>query len=90
MAYESVVKNEWRAPVWGLFSRQLDYGPVPIDAFVFADGGVVWSGARTFISSIGAGIRVNAGGLPFVFGAVRALDGPSRGWSAYFGFRTGF
>jgi hypothetical protein len=81
---------EWRAPVWGLFSRQLEYGPLPMDAFVFADGGVVWSAVRTFVSSVGAGIRVNAGGLPFEFGAVRALDGPARGWSTDFGFRTGF
>ena len=108
---------ELRVPVWGAAKRQLEYGPWPIDAFVFADGGVVWSARtagpfglaapgsavsnaaasfglpatrRTVISSIGIGVRMNAGGLPFEVSAVRALDGPTPGWSADFGFRTGF
>ena len=37
---------EIRFPLWGVFSRQLDYGRLPADAFVFADGGLVWSGAQ--------------------------------------------
>ena len=37
---------EVRFPLWGIFSRQLDYGRLPADAFLFADGGLVWSGAR--------------------------------------------
>jgi hypothetical protein len=90
---------ELRVPVWGMLSRQLEYGPLPLDAFVFADGGIVWSRGRTLpldlarsgvISSIGAGVRLNAGGLPFELAAVRALDGPMRGWTFDFGFRTGF
>jgi hypothetical protein len=73
-------------------------GRLPADAFVFVDGGLVWSDARRFdsaqvepfefpqgkpfespqgrrtngISSIGAGIRLNAGGLPFEIAAIRA------------------
>ncbi len=96
-----VVTNlEVRFPLWGAFSRQLDYGRIPADAFVFADGGLVWSGAQASsisrgtringISSIGAGIRTNAGGLPFEFAAIRALDGPQPGWQTDFGFRIGF
>jgi Tol biopolymer transport system component len=84
---------EVRVPLWGIVSRQLDYGRVPADAFVFADGGLVWSGRGTRahgISSIGAGVRVNAGGLPFEVAAIRALDGPRRGWQSDFGFRVGF
>jgi outer membrane protein assembly factor BamA len=83
---------EVRFPIWGMFSRQLEYGPLPADAFVFADGGMVWSGARraTGISSLGGGIRLNAGGLPFEMVAIRALDGPSPGWQFDFGFRIGF
>jgi Tol biopolymer transport system component len=90
---------ELRVPVWGLLSRQLQYGPLPMEAFAFADGGVVWSKSqieaigttrRHTISSIGVGVRMNAGGLPFEFAALRALDGPAPGWSLDFGFRTGF
>jgi Peptidase of plants and bacteria/Omp85 superfamily domain/WD40-like Beta Propeller Repeat len=90
---------EMRVPVWGLLKRQIEYGPVPLDAFVFADGGVVWArrdaagiaiAGRSVISSFGAGIRLNAGGLPFEVAAVRTLDGPKPRWSVDFGFRTGF
>lgn len=42
------------------------------------------------ISSVGAGIRVSAGGLPFELMAVRALDGPAPGWTFDYGFRVGF
>ena len=83
---------EVRFPVMGLLSRQIDYGMIPMDAFLFADGGVVSSSGarRTGISSIGGGIRVNAGGLPLELGAVRALDGPRPRWQFDFGFRVGF
>jgi len=91
---------EIRVPLSGLFTRQLDYGRIPADVFVFADGGLVWSGPHAFetalprrahgISSIGAGIRLNAGGLPFEVAAIRALDGPRPGWQSDFGFRIGF
>ena len=105
-----VVSNvELRFPLWGIFSRQLDYGPIPGDAFFFADGGLVWSGSQpvgldvaqgaldtgrsrrmTGISSIGAGVRLNAGGLPFEVAAIRSLDGPRPEWQWDFGFRVGF
>jgi outer membrane protein assembly factor BamA len=83
---------EVRVPLWGLRSRQLQYGPLPIDAFFFADGGMVWSGAgkSTRISSIGGGLRVNVGGLPLEVGATRATDGPAPRWQFDFGFRVGF
>jgi hypothetical protein len=83
---------EVRFPLWGMFSRQLEYGPLPADGFVFADGGLVWSGGRssTGISSLGGGVRLNAGGLPFEVAAIRALDGPRPGWLFDFGFRVGF
>ena len=83
---------ELRVPLWGIVSRQLDYGRLPADAFVFADGGLVWSAGRraNSISSVGAGFRLNAGGLPFEFAMIRALDGPRPGWQPEFGFRVGF
>ncbi|HEX7281521.1 MAG TPA: hypothetical protein VF239_05660, partial [Vicinamibacterales bacterium] len=70
----------------------LEYGKLPIDAFVFADGGIVTSqlDGRTGISSIGGGLRLNAGGLPLELGAVRALDGPRPRWQFDLGFRVGF
>ncbi len=67
-----VANLELRFPLWGAVSRQLEYGRIPADGFVFADGGLIWSrradlqaagAARSMISSIGAGVRVNAGGL---------------------------
>ncbi len=83
---------ELRVPIWGMLSRQIDYGPLPADAFVFADGGLVWSGpgSRNGISSIGGGIRLNAGGLPLEVAAIRALDGPAPRWQFDVGFRVGF
>jgi hypothetical protein len=83
---------EFRVPVWGIVSRRLEYGRVPADAFVFADSGLVWSSRKgaNAIRSVGAGIRLNAGGLPFEFVMIRALDGPPQGWQPQFGFRVGF
>ena len=91
---------EIRFPIWGMLSRQLDYGRIPADAFLFADGGLVWSGSRSVgsvlgsqangITSIGGGVRLNAGGLPFEIAAIRALDGPHPEWHYDFGFRVGF
>ena len=94
-----VANVELRFPVWGMLSREIEYGPLPADAFFFADGGLVWSrgrdgliddARRRMISSLGAGVRLNAGGLPFEFVAVRALDGPAPGWSFDYGFRVAF
>jgi hypothetical protein len=95
---------ELRFPVWGLLSRELKYGPLPADGFVFADGGLVWArlngGAagivdtsgwhRHGISSIGGGVRLSAGGLPVEIAAIRALDGPQPRWLFDLGFRVGF
>jgi hypothetical protein len=92
----AVVNLEVRAPLWGLVTRQLEYGPLPADVFAFADAGMVqsafraFSGRRSTVSSVGGGIRINAGGLPFELLAVRALDGPARGWTFDYGFRVGF
>ncbi len=83
---------EVRFPVWGLLSRQLEYGMFPLDAFVFADGGMISApaGPRTGISSIGGGLRANASGFPLEVAAVRALDGPRPRWQFDLGFRVGF
>jgi hypothetical protein len=86
-----VTNLELRFPVWGMFKRQLEYGPLPADAFLFADSGTVWSqGGRNFISSVGAGLRLNASGLPIELAAIRSLDGPAPRWQFDVGFRVGF
>ena len=83
---------EVRFPVLGMLSRRLTYGFLPADGFLFADGGMVWSGntSRIAISSIGGGVRMNAAGLPFEIAAIRALDGPAPRWQFDVGFRVGF
>jgi Tol biopolymer transport system component len=83
---------EARFPLLGLLSRQIEYGTVPIDAFIFADSGVIASRRRagTMISSIGGGVRMHARGLPIEIAAVRALDGPRPRWQLDLGFRAGF
>ena len=63
---------EVRAPLVGLFKGRLDYGAVPVDVFAFADAGVAWArgesptfagGTRQWVSSVGAGARVNLFGF---------------------------
>ena len=90
---------EVRAPILGMPAGDLRYGPVPLEGFVFADAGLVWSRVPEFSASstgrhvarsFGLGVRVNAFGFPLEFSVVRGLDRPSPGWSFDFTFRTGF
>lgn len=95
----AVANLELRAPLMGLLSRDLRYGPLPVETFVFVDSGLVWSGgtgawsggrARRLVSSLGTGVRVNAFGIPLELAAVHALDRPARGWSFDFTIRQSF
>jgi len=90
---------EVRAPILGVRARERRYGPVPLEGFLFADAGLVWSrvpefstagAARNLARSFGAGVRVNAFGFPIEVAVVRAVDPPSPGWSYDFSFRYGF
>lgn len=90
---------EVRAPLFGLRAGDLQYGPVPVEGFLFADSGLVWARGspvsaarpgRRLVSSFGAGVRVNGFGFPLELAAVRATDVPSRGWSFDINFRSGF
>lgn len=90
---------ELRAPLFGMRARDLRYGPVPIEGFLFADSGLVWARTPSLstvaaglksVSSFGAGVRVNTFGLPLELSVVRAVNAPSRGWSFDFTFRPGF
>lgn len=93
-----VANVEMRVPLMGIHSRDLRYGPVPLEGFLFADSGLVWarspaqtgSSGRRLISSFGTGVRVNAFGFPLELSIVRAVDRPSAGWSFDFSFRPGF
>jgi hypothetical protein len=94
-----VANVELRAPLMGIGSRDVRYGPVPVEAFLFADSGLVWARSPAFtmanpnrrlVSSVGLGVRVNAFGFPLELAAVRATDAPARGWSFDFSFRSGF
>jgi hypothetical protein len=71
-------------------------GWLPIDGLVFADGGAFWNrqsrgtdSTGTVLRSIGAGVRLNAGGFVFEFDAARPLDAAG-GWTLAVNFRPGF
>jgi len=91
---------ELRFPLLGAFTGEFDYGPLPIDAVLFADAGVAWTddvspsfagGSRDMVRSFGAGLRVNAFGYAVMeFDAARALDRPDDGWQFVFAIRPGF
>jgi outer membrane protein assembly factor BamA len=94
-------KLELRVPVWSTVAStsRVRYGPLPVDAFVFTDVGAGWGGEQRFgpggvdgrfVSSVGAGVRVNAMGLIVELAAVRALDLRGAGWTFGFDLRPGF
>jgi hypothetical protein len=73
---------------------------VPVEGFIFADTGVAWTsaidpsftgGSRDFVTSVGAGARVNAFGyLVLEFAAAKPLDRKGRGWQFAFQLTPGF
>ena len=95
-----VLNGEVRAPLAGLFTGRLDYGPLPVEVFGFVDSGVAWTatekpvftgGGRPWLTSVGAGARVNAFGfLVAEFNLVRPLDRLQQGWTFVFNLQPGF
>ena len=95
-----VVNLEARGPLKGLFTGDLDYGPLPVELFAFFDAGVAWtraerpsfaSGTRDWVSSAGFGARVNLFG--FAIGELnmaRPLNRTNAGWQFVFNLRPGF
>jgi hypothetical protein len=89
---------ELRVPILGPMGRLARSSGLPVDALAFADLGAFWSRpaqagvASTFrtLRSVGAGVRLNAGGFVFEFDAVRPLDLPAKGWTLAVNFRPGF
>jgi Tol biopolymer transport system component len=92
----ALVNIELRAPLFGLLSRSLDYGRFPIEALAFVDAGFLWTGARgraleyDRFRSVGAGARVNVGGIIMEMTAARPFDRARSGWRASFLLRPGF
>jgi hypothetical protein len=82
---------ELRIPFVGPLGVIRESGPLPIDAFLFADIGWFASGTAgtrrySMLQSSGGGARVNAAGFVFEFAAGRA----QRGWTMIVNFRPGF
>jgi outer membrane protein assembly factor BamA len=92
----ALVNLEVRAPLIGLFTGQLDYGPLPIEAIAFVDAGFLWTrhqdGAieRDRFRSIGAGARANLGGFVLEATAARPFDRTGNGWRLSFLLRPGW
>ena len=87
---------EVRAPLFGLLTGDLDYGPLPIEAIAFVDAGFLWTrhaGApleRDRFRSIGAGARANVGGLVVEMTGARPFDRSDNGWTVSFLLRPGW
>jgi hypothetical protein len=92
---------ELRIPPFGTFAgdRRI-YGPLPLEIIAFADTGVAWTaretpavlgGSRTFVTSVGGGVRANEFGFAIAeLDLVKPLDRPRKGWSLLFNFTPGF
>jgi Tol biopolymer transport system component len=92
----AVANLEVRAPLVGLFTGDLDYGRVPIEAIAFADAGFLWtraaSGGTEYhrFRSVGAGGRANLGGFVLELAAARPFDRSQAGWTVSFLLRPGW
>jgi Tol biopolymer transport system component len=92
----TVTNAELRVPLVGTFGRVSGSNALPIDALAFADAGAFDThpsgGAvhRMLLRSVGAGIRLSAGGFIFELDAVRPLDRTPHAWTFAVNFRPGF
>jgi outer membrane protein assembly factor BamA len=92
----AVLNLELRAPLLGLLTGNLDYGRVPIEAVMFADGALLWTPhsnaplERDTFRSVGAGVRANLGGFVMEVTGVRPFDKPRNGWTVSLLIRPGF
>jgi hypothetical protein len=89
---------EVRFPIPGLFSGTFDYGPIPLEGFLFVDAatvstreGSMWEGwNQHLMRAAGTGTRLNAAGLIFELAGARTFDGAGRGWKFAFNLKPGF
>jgi outer membrane protein assembly factor BamA len=89
---------ELRFPIPGVLTGSYNYGPLPVEGFVFTDAaslrtknfatGPDWKGR--LLRSAGAGVRVNAAGIIFEIAAAHRFDRPGRGWGLAFNMGPGF
>jgi hypothetical protein len=92
----ALVNLELRAPFFGLFTGDLNYGRLPIEAIAFADAGFLWTprsgmhAERDRFRSAGAGARVNVAGFVFEVTAARVFDRPDKSWTTSVLLRPGF
>ena len=90
---------ELRFPLFGVFTGDYQYGPIPMEGFLFADAGVAWGSEgrpdllkrSSYVTSVGAGVRVNVLGFAVAeLAGVRALDRPTRRWRFAFNLIPAF
>jgi hypothetical protein len=91
---------ELRFPLRGLLSRQLDWGPVPLEGVIFSDIGGAWTeadsmswlgGNRPALYAFGAGVRTGVGGFGFELDVLRkGSQRVSGGWTVAVSMRPGF
>ena len=92
----ALMNVELRMPLVGFLTRDLDYGrQVPIELIAFADAGAMWTRHvdvtnRAQFRSIGAGGRVNMGGIILELTAARPFDRTPLGWTLGFLIRPGW
>ncbi len=92
----ALVNLEVRAPLFGLLTGELNYGPLPIEAIAFVDAGFLWTrhaGApleRDRFRSVGVGARANIGGLIVEIAGARPFDRSDDGWTVSFLLRPGW
>jgi dipeptidyl aminopeptidase/acylaminoacyl peptidase len=95
-----VFNGEVRVPLGGLFTGNLDYGPIPAEIFGFFDAGTAWTraerpdfagGTRPWVTTAGFGARVNAFGYAVVeLNMARPIQRPEQGWMFVFNLRPAF
>ena len=95
-----VANAEVRAPLYGLFTGDIEYGRIPVEVAAFFDAGVAWTattrpsfagGDRDVVRSAGGAVRVNAFGLLIVeVAASRPFDRIDRSWQWQIGLRQSF
>ena len=89
-----------RAPLVGLFRRDLQYGAFPIEVAAFVDAGVTWTstvrpafagGTRDLLRSAGGAARFNVFNLLILeVAASRPFDRLDQTWRWQVGIRQGF
>jgi Tol biopolymer transport system component len=91
---------EVRAPLVGLFRRDLDYGRLPVEVAAFMDAGVTWTGsvgpsftggARRPVRSAGMAVRANVFGIILLeLSVARPFDRVDKSLQWQLGIRQGF